>query len=139
MRHASLPRPGDERALKRLAGRVFSQALDPDKPLWELWVVEGLDEGRFALIAKLDSALVEGDGRGDLLAALFAPATTLGATRSARDTGGCRRGAVRGGGRRAPGRRASSRAPCAARAARWRAARSRRTAGSTGFPWTPRT
>ena len=63
VRHASLPRPGDERALKRLAGRVFSQALDPDKPLWELWVVEGLDEGRFALIAKLDSALVE-DERG---------------------------------------------------------------------------
>jgi diacylglycerol O-acyltransferase / wax synthase len=63
VRHASLPRPGDERALKRLAGRVFSQALDPDKPLWELWVVEGLEEGRFALIAKLDSALVEG-GRG---------------------------------------------------------------------------
>jgi hypothetical protein len=63
VRHASLPRPGDERALKRLASRVFSQALDPDKPLWELWVVEGLDEARFALIAKLDSALVE-DGRG---------------------------------------------------------------------------
>ncbi len=74
VRHASLPRPGDERALKRLVGRVFSQALDPDKPLWELWVVEGLEDGRFALIAKLDSALVEGDGRGDVLAALFAPA-----------------------------------------------------------------
>ena len=59
VRHASLPRPGDERALKRLAGRVFSQALDPDKPLWELWVIEGLEEGRFALIAKLDTALLE--------------------------------------------------------------------------------
>src|SRR5262245_42031236 len=62
VRHASLPQPGDERALKRLAGRVFSQALDPGKPLWELWVVEGLEDGRFALIAKADSALVHGGG-----------------------------------------------------------------------------
>ena len=63
--------------LKRLVGRVFSQALDPDKPLWELWVVEGLDDDRFALIAKLDSALVEGDGRGDVLArAVRRPAAT---------------------------------------------------------------
>ena len=59
VRHACLPRPGDERALKRLAARVFSQALDPDKPLWELWLVEGLDAGRFALIGKCDSALLE--------------------------------------------------------------------------------
>jgi hypothetical protein len=66
VRHASLPRPGDERALKRLAGRVFSQALDPDKPLWELWVVEGLEEGRFALIAKLDSAWSRATGAATL-------------------------------------------------------------------------
>ena len=59
VRHASLPRPGDERALKRLAARVFSQALDPDKPLWELWIVEGLEDSRFALIAKCDAALLE--------------------------------------------------------------------------------
>lgn len=63
VRHASLPRPGDERALKRLAARVFSQALDPDKPLWELWIVEGLDDARFALIAKCDAALLEAGAR----------------------------------------------------------------------------
>src|SRR5262249_26605863 len=75
VRHASLPRPGDERALKRLAGRVFSQALDPGKPPWELWVVEGLDEGRFALIAKLERELLERE-RGALenaVAALWPP------------------------------------------------------------------
>jgi hypothetical protein len=71
VRHACLPRPGDERALKRLAARVFSQALDPDKPLWELWIVEGLDAGRFALIGKCDSALLEPEARaaGGLLRA----------------------------------------------------------------------
>lgn len=70
VRHASLPRPGDERQLKRLAARIFSQALDPEKPPWELWVVEGLDEGRFALIAKAEAAFVA-DGAGfDPLAAV---------------------------------------------------------------------
>ena len=63
VRHVSLPRPGDERALKRLAGRVFSQELDPEKPLWELWVVEGLEAARFALIAKCDTALLEASAR----------------------------------------------------------------------------
>jgi hypothetical protein len=63
VRHVSLPRPGDERALKRLAGRVFSQELDREKPLWELWIVEGLEGGRFALLAKCDAALLEAGAR----------------------------------------------------------------------------
>jgi diacylglycerol O-acyltransferase len=63
VRHVSLPRPGDERALKRLAGRVFSQELDPGKPLWELWIVEGLEAARFALLAKCDAALLEPSAR----------------------------------------------------------------------------
>jgi len=63
VRHTCLPRPGDERALKRLTGRIFSQALDPERPLWELWLVEGLEDGRFALVAKCDSALLEPEAR----------------------------------------------------------------------------
>ncbi len=63
VRHVSLPRPGDERALKRLAARVFSQELDPEKPLWELWIVEGLEAARFALLAKCDAALLEPSAR----------------------------------------------------------------------------
>jgi len=70
VRHVALPRPGDERQLKRLASRVFSQALDREKSPWELVLVEGLDDGRFALIAKADVALVEGRGGFDPLAAL---------------------------------------------------------------------
>jgi hypothetical protein len=64
VRHVSLPRPGDERALKRLAARVFSQELDPEKPLWELWIVEGLEAARFALLVKCDAALLEPSARG---------------------------------------------------------------------------
>ncbi len=70
VRHAALPRPGDERQLKRLAARTFSQALDREKPLWELVFVEGLDDNRCALIAKVDAALLT-DGEGfDPLASL---------------------------------------------------------------------
>ncbi|MBM4336109.1 MAG: DUF1298 domain-containing protein [Deltaproteobacteria bacterium] len=71
VRHVALPRPGDERQLKRLAAQIFSEALDPEKPPWELCVVEGLDEGRFALIAKADAALVSGDEGFDPLQAIL--------------------------------------------------------------------
>ncbi|MEX2206506.1 MAG: wax ester/triacylglycerol synthase domain-containing protein [Myxococcota bacterium] len=71
LRHVALPRPGDERQLKRLASRSFSQALDREKPPWEIVVVEGLDEGRFALIAKADVALLEGRDGFDPLALLL--------------------------------------------------------------------
>ena len=72
VRHASLPRPGDERALKRLVARIVSEPLDPARPLWQLWVVEGLEGPRFALIAICDGALAEPGSRGDLVAALLA-------------------------------------------------------------------
>ena len=52
VRHTALPRPGAEADLKRLAGRIFSQALDRNRPLWELWLVEGLQGDRCALISK---------------------------------------------------------------------------------------
>jgi len=61
VRTTALPAPGSEDQLKALAGRVFSQKLDRDKPLWELWVVEGLDGGeRFAVLSKTHHALVDG-------------------------------------------------------------------------------
>ena len=71
LRHTALPPPGDERQLKRLAGRILSQKLDRGKPLWEMWVVEGLEEDRFALILKAHHAMVDGIAGVDLLAALL--------------------------------------------------------------------
>ncbi len=60
IRHTALPRPGSDEQLKLLAGRIFSQALDRQRPLWELWMVEGLSDGRFALLTKTHHALVHG-------------------------------------------------------------------------------
>jgi len=74
VRHAALPRPGDERQLKRLAGRVMAQQLDRGKPLWEIWIVEGLEGGdRFAMLAKVHHAMVDGVSSVDLLSVLLAP------------------------------------------------------------------
>ncbi len=71
VRHTSLPRPGDERQLKRLAARIMSQQLDRAKPLWELWVVEGLEGDRFALVAKTHHCMIDGLAAVDLLAVLL--------------------------------------------------------------------
>ena len=71
VRHTALPRPGSLRQLKRLVGRIFSQKLDRSKPLWEFWFVEGLEDGRFALIAKAHHAMVDGISGFDLLARMM--------------------------------------------------------------------
>src|SRR3954454_19758437 len=60
VRHTALPGPGSEEQLRQLAGRIFSQRLDRSKPLWELPLLQGLPEGRFALISKTHHALVDG-------------------------------------------------------------------------------
>ena len=73
VRHTALPRPGSERQLKRLSGRVFSQQLDRGKPLWEMWVVEGLDGDRFAVINKVHHCMVDGIAGADLLGVLLTP------------------------------------------------------------------
>jgi diacylglycerol O-acyltransferase / wax synthase len=71
VRHTGLPHPGGEDQLKRLAGRVFSQALDRSRPLWELWLVEGLDDDRFAVLSKTHHALVDGVSGVDIATVLF--------------------------------------------------------------------
>jgi WS/DGAT/MGAT family acyltransferase len=71
VRHAALPRPGDERQLKRLVGRIFSQQLDREKPLWELWLVEGLEGDRVALFSKVHHCMVDGISGAELLAELL--------------------------------------------------------------------
>jgi diacylglycerol O-acyltransferase / wax synthase len=71
VRHTGLPRPGDDAELKQLAGRLFSQRLDRSKPLWEIWLVDELSKGRFALIAKTHHALVDGISGVDITTVLF--------------------------------------------------------------------
>jgi WS/DGAT/MGAT family acyltransferase len=71
LRHTALPSPGGEGELRKLVGRVMSQQLDRSKPLWEIWVVEGLEDGRWAMLAKTHHALVDGVSGTDLLAVLM--------------------------------------------------------------------
>ena len=71
VRHTALPHPGAERQLKRLVGRIFSQRLDRAKPLWELWVVEGLEGDRVALISKVHHCMVDGVSGAELVAVLL--------------------------------------------------------------------
>jgi diacylglycerol O-acyltransferase len=71
VRHTALPSPGGDQQLKRLAGRVFSQSLDRSRPLWELWLVEGLSENRFAILSKTHHALVDGVSGVDIATVLF--------------------------------------------------------------------
>ena len=71
VRHTALPSPGGESQLKRLAGRVFSQALDRSRPLWEIWLVEGLADDRFGLLSKTHHALVDGVSGVDIFTVLF--------------------------------------------------------------------
>jgi diacylglycerol O-acyltransferase / wax synthase len=71
VRSTALASPGSERQLKDLAGRVFSQQLDRDKPLWEVWLVEGLDDDRFAVLSKTHHALVDGISGVDIMSVLF--------------------------------------------------------------------
>ncbi|HWH43267.1 MAG TPA: wax ester/triacylglycerol synthase family O-acyltransferase [Thermoleophilaceae bacterium] len=71
VRHTALPEPGGEDQLRALAGRVFAQQLDRDKPLWEIWLVEGVEGNRFALLAKTHHALVDGVSGVDIVTVLF--------------------------------------------------------------------
>jgi diacylglycerol O-acyltransferase / wax synthase len=71
VRHTALPPPGAEEQLMRMTGRVFSQALDRSRPLWEIWLVEGLSGGRFALLSKTHHALVDGISGVDIMTVLF--------------------------------------------------------------------
>ena len=71
LRHTRLPLPGDERSLKRLVGRLFSQHLDRSRPLWEFWAVEGVENEKFALVIKVHHCMVDGVAGVQLLEALL--------------------------------------------------------------------
>src|SRR5216683_1081233 len=71
LRHTALPAPGGEAELRRLVGRVMSQPLDRTKPLWEIWIVQGLEDDRWAMLSKTHHAVVDGVSGTDLLAVVM--------------------------------------------------------------------
>ncbi len=73
VRHTSLPRPGDMHQLRQLAARVMAQRLDRARPLWEMWVVEGLEGDRFALLSKVHHCMIDGVSGVDLMNVLMSP------------------------------------------------------------------
>lgn len=79
VRHTALPQPGTTDQLRQLASRLISRSLDRNKPLWEIWIAEGLEGGKFGLISKIHHSMVDGVSGVDLMAMLLnlAPDTTV--------------------------------------------------------------
>jgi WS/DGAT/MGAT family acyltransferase len=79
VRHIALPHPGSEEQLKALVGRLMSQQLDRTRPLWELFVVEGLEGGGFAIVSKIHHCMIDGVSGIDLMAVIldFTPDVTI--------------------------------------------------------------
>jgi len=71
LRRTGLPAPGGDEELRLLVGRVMSQQLDRHKPLWEMWMIEGLGENRWALITKVHHSMVDGVSGAELLSAIL--------------------------------------------------------------------
>jgi diacylglycerol O-acyltransferase / wax synthase len=69
--HVAVPKPGDARQLGRLVGSLMAQPLDRSRPLWQMWLIEGLEAGRFATLTKVHHALIDGASGIDLTATLM--------------------------------------------------------------------
>ncbi len=144
LRNTALPKPGSMEQLRQLAARIFSQRLDRSKPLWETWLVQGLEDGRFALISKTHHSLVDGVAGVDLASVLFDLSPVRRAALdpepwtpqpepSERGAGrGGREGARAAGRSRSPARRSRSRQHPGPGARHRRASRRRASARSRG-------
>jgi WS/DGAT/MGAT family acyltransferase len=71
VRHTAVPKPGGDEQLRNLAGRVLGQRLDMSKPLWEVWLVEGLEDDRWAIISKVHHCMIDGVAGTDLMQLMF--------------------------------------------------------------------
>ena len=66
VRHAALPRPGGVDELKKLAARISTRTLDRSRPLWEMWLIEGLEGDRFAVVNKIHHCMIDGVSGSDI-------------------------------------------------------------------------
>src|SRR5215207_1884701 len=71
VRRTAVPAPGGRSELRNLVGRVMSQHLDRARPLWEIWAVEGLGDGQWAMVSKVHHCMVDGVSSIDLMSVLF--------------------------------------------------------------------
>jgi WS/DGAT/MGAT family acyltransferase len=71
VRHTAVPAPGGDEQLAKLMARVMGQRLDRDYPLWEYWLIHGLEGGRWALISKIHHSMVDGVSGTDLYRVIF--------------------------------------------------------------------
>src|SRR5258706_2335080 len=71
LRHAVVPKPGRAPQLHRLGGQIYAQPLDRSRPLWEAWLLEGIEAGRWAILSKAHHCMVDGIGGADLMAEGF--------------------------------------------------------------------
>jgi diacylglycerol O-acyltransferase len=78
IRHVSLPQPGTREQLKDLAARILARHLDRSRPLWEIWVIEGLEEGeQFATLNKTHHCMIDGAAGADLSTILMSPSPRI--------------------------------------------------------------
>jgi len=73
VRRSALPAPGSEQVLRELVGRLLARQLDRSRPLWEVYLIEGLADGRFAVVTKTHHAMVDGLASMDIGAVLLDP------------------------------------------------------------------
>jgi diacylglycerol O-acyltransferase / wax synthase len=71
LRRAALPAPGGMRELGDFAADVISRQLHRDRPLWEMWIVEGVEDGKIALVTKMHHSTIDGVSGAELLGVLF--------------------------------------------------------------------
>jgi len=76
VRHASLPKPGDQAQLRQRTAEMLERPLGRDRPLWEIWVIEGLEDDAFALLVKVHHCIVDGIAGIGMLAALLGTDST---------------------------------------------------------------
>lgn len=70
IKRIALPSPGDKKSLAELSSYLYSRHMDRNRPLWETWFIEGLGDGKFAVLQKLHHCMMDGEGATQLGAAV---------------------------------------------------------------------